>query len=128
MSDTKIPSRKGKVSSTEKKRRARNKAIVPAMKEKKKSLSKIGKKKKMKKTLQLAGTWAEKGLPEAKRLGLQMRTPFKQIGDFGKWLESKGLGQQVEKNFGDPKVKESIKGDLFSGGPKVEKEYEKVFK
>ena len=41
MSNEKIPSRKGKVTPTEKARRARNKAIIPAMKAKKKSLSKI---------------------------------------------------------------------------------------
>ena len=128
MSNEKIPSRKGKVTPTEKARKARNKAIVPAMKEKKASLSKINKKKRQKEILQLTGTWAEKGKPAAKVLGLQMRTPFKQIGQAGNWLQSKGLATGTAPNFGDPKVKKSIKGDTWTGSPKVAKEYEKFYK
>jgi len=128
MDDKKIPSRKGKVSPTEKRRRKRMASIVPAMKAKKASLSKINKKKKQKKTLQLAGTYAEKGKPAMEILGLQMRTPFKQIGKFGNYLQSKGLATGTDPNFGNPTVKKSIKGDTFVAGPPTEKEYEKLYK
>lgn len=140
MSDTKIPSRKGKVSPTEQKRRARNKAIVPAMKEKKKSLSKIGKKEDTKKLLQRIERGTRKGMPSAQSL---TRLQKSSLLPFMKFMSRRGNKKYFidgKSNFEqkvDPKVKGSIKGNKFLSSfanklgittPEFEKEYSKHFK
>ena len=130
----------GKVSLTEQKRRARNKAIVPAMKAKKASLSKIRKKGDTKKLLQRVERGTRKGIPSAQSLAgmqdfflLPLMKSMSRSGNKKYFIDGKSsFERQV-----DPKLKGSIKGNKYLSSfanklgmttSEFEKEYSKHFK
>ena len=117
------------VSPTEAARRKRNKAIVPAMRAKQKSLKKIKDVETRKKGLQFTGEYASGGKYAFDKLGLQQSFPLKQLGGVLKWLENQGIGlDPTIKDFGDPPVRKTIKNTPYKDKIQPPGAYEKHYK